>query len=115
LHARAAYQILMRAAAAPFKALLANAGQEAPGLALEQIRNSANGAGYELHSKKIVDMGAEGPLDSAAALGAALRNGIGGAALALTVATIVHRANPPLAIEPGGLPATTNIGQIELK
>ena len=35
---------------------------------------------------------------------AAVRNGIGGAALALTVDTIVHRVNPPLAIEPGGLP-----------
>ena len=46
---------------------------------------------------------------------AALRNGVGGAALALTVDTIVHRVNPPLAIEPGGLPADSDSGNIELR
>ena len=57
----------------------------------------------------------EGAVDSAAALMGAVRNGIGGAALALTVDTIVHRVNPPLAIEPGGLPADSNVGNIELR
>ena len=57
----------------------------------------------------------QGVIDSAAAVMAAVRNGIGGAALALTVDTIVHRVNPPLAIEPGGLPSDSDLGNIELK
>lgn len=112
---RAAWQILMRAAEAPCRALLANAGHEAPGVVLEQIRSGVNGAGYDLRAADIVDMKKEGVVDSAAALMAAVRNGIGGGALALTVDTIVHRANPPLAIEPGGLPSGTEMGDIELR
>ncbi len=115
LHERAAYQILLKAAAAPCRALLANAGQEAPGLIVAEILRGQNGSGYDLRTGRIVDMNEAGLLDSAAALMAALRNGIGGAALALTIDTVVHRVRPPLAIEPGGLPANTDLGQIQLK
>ena len=115
MHERAAWQILMRAAEAPCRALLANAGHEAPGIVLAEIQSSQNGAGYDLRKGRIVDMQREGVVDSAAAVLAAVRNGIGGAALALTVERIVHRANPPLAIEPGGLPADADSGNIELK
>ena len=115
LHERAACRILMKAAEAPCRMLLTNAGHEAPGLAVNDIISGVNGAGYDLRSGNIVDMNHEGVVDSAAALMAAVRNGIGGAALALTVDTIVHRVNPPLAIDPGGLPASTDMGNIELK
>ncbi len=115
-HERAAWRILMRAAEAPCRMLLANAGHEAPAIVLAEIQAGANGAGYDLRVGRIVDMRDEGLVDSAAALMAAARNGIGGAALALTVDTIVHRVNPPLAIEPGGLPSgAPDIGNIELK
>ena len=116
LHERAAWQILMKAAEAPCRALLANAGHEAPGLVIDAVAAAANGAGYDLRRGRIVDMAEEGVVDSAAAVLAAVRKGIGGAALALTVDTIVHRANPPLAIAPGGLPSSTpDTGNIELK
>lgn len=116
LHERAAWQILLRAAQAPCRALLANAGHEAPGIVLAAIQSGQNGAGYDLRRGRIVDMQREGVVDSAAALMAAVRNGIGGAALALTVERIVHRVNPPLAIEPGGLPSSApDTGNIELK
>ena len=116
LHEKAAWQILMKAAQAPCQTLLANAGNEAPGIVIDQIRKGVNGAGYDLRAGRIVDMHEEGVVDSAAALLAAVRNGIGGAALALTVDTIVHRVNPPLAIEPGGMPSSTpDVGNIELK
>ena len=115
-HERAAWQILMRAAEAPCRALLANAGHEAPGVVIADIQSGVNGAGYDLRAGCIVDMHDEGVVDSAAALLAAARNGIGGAALALTVDAIVHRVNPPVAIEPGGLPSgAPDIGNIELK
>ncbi len=116
LHEKAAWQILMKAAQAPGRMLLSNAGHEAPGVVIDEIQNGANGAGYDLRAGRIVDMHEDGVVDSAAALLAAARNGIGGAALALTVDTIVRRANPPLAIEPGGLPSSApDTGNIELK
>ncbi|MDE2775050.1 MAG: hypothetical protein OXI77_03820 [Chloroflexota bacterium] len=115
-HERAAWQILTRAAEAPCRALLKNAGHEAPGVVLAEIQAGKNGAGYDLRESRIVDMRRDGVVDSAAALMAAARNGIGGAALALTVERIVHRVNPPLAIEPGGLPSSApESGNIELK
>ena len=115
LYERAAWDILRQAAAAPCRKLLENAGHEAPGLVVDQIARTKNGAGYDLRVGRVVDMHREGVVDSAAALMGAVRNGIGGAALALTVDTIVHRVNPPLAIEPGGLPADADLGNIELK
>ncbi len=115
LHDKTAWKILMKAAEAPCRMLLANAGHEAPAIVLAEIQAGANGAGYDLRAGRIVDMHDEGVVDSAAAQMAALRNGIGGAALALTVERIVHRVNPPLAIEPGGLPSGSDIGNIELK
>ena len=102
IHERAAYQILMRAAAAPCKALLANAGHESPGIVLHELQTSHNGRGYDLQAGQFVDMWQAGAVDSAAAVMAAVRNGIGGAALALTVDVIVHRANPPLSLNPDG-------------
>ncbi len=115
VHERAACRILMKAAEAPCRALLVNAGHEAPGVVVADVLSGKNGAGYDLRSGSIADMQESGIVDSAAAMMAAVRNGIGGAALALTVDTIVHRVNPPLAIEPGGLSASADMGNIELK
>lgn len=114
-HERAACQILARAAQAPCRRLLANAGYESPGVVINDIMLSDNGAGFDLQAGGTADMRQSGVLDSAAAQMAAVRCGVGGAALALTVDTIVHRVNPPVAIEPGGLPASTDLGNIELK
>ena len=115
LHEKAAWDILRVAAEAPCRTLLENAGHEAPGLVIEDIASAANGAGYDLRSGRLVDMHREGAVDSAAAVLGAVRNGIGGAALAMTVDTIVRRVNPPLAIEPGGLSADADLGNIELR
>ena len=108
---RAAGQILIEAAAAPCRQLLINAGHEAPGIVIDKILSGGNGATTDLRAEN----GAEDLIDSAAAVMAAVRHGIGGAALALTVDTIVHRVNPPLAIEPGGLSSSADIGNIELR
>ena len=114
-HERAACQILITAAQAPCRQLLANAGYESPGVVINDIMLSDNGAGFDLQAGSAANMHQSSIIDSAGALLAAVRNGIGGAALALTIDTIVHRVNPPLAIEPGGLPPSTDIGNIELK
>ena len=115
---RAAGGILIAAAQAPCRQLLCNAGHEAPGIVIDQILSGLNGYTVDLFDLRA---GAEphrvdaDVIDSAEALMAAARHGIGGAALALTVDTIVHRVNPPLAIEPGGLSSSAEIGNIELK
>ncbi len=113
--ARAAGQILTQAAAAPCRQLLINAGHEAPGIVIDKLLTGSNGASYDLRTENYTDATAASLIDSAAAVMAAARHGIGGAALALTVDTIVHRANPPLAIEPGGLSSSADIGNIELR
>ena len=115
LHERAALSILTQSAQAPTRQLLANAGHEAPGLVVNDIMQRKNGAGYDIRAGMVDDMRAQGALDSAAVVLGAVRNGIGGAALALTIDAIVHRVNPPLAIDPGGLPSDADIGNIELK
>lgn len=115
LHERAALGILMAAVEAPCRRLLENAGHEAAGVVIDEILRGKNGAGYDLLSGSIADMREHGVIDSAAAQMAAVRNSVSGAALALTVDTIVHRVNPPLSIDPGGLPSGTEIPNIELK
>ena len=115
LYERAAYQMLIRAAEAPCRQLLDNAGLEAPGVVIADILGSENGAGFDVRAGQAIDMKQGGVVDSAAALMAAVRNAISGAALALTIDAIVHRANPPLAIEPGGLPPDADLGNIELR
>ena len=82
---------------------------------IDAILSGKNGTGYDVRTGSIADMHKSGVIDSAAALMAAFRNGIAGAALALTVDTIVHRVNPPLAIEPGGSSVSSEMGNIELK
>ena len=114
LHERAAYRILAEAAKAPCRQLLLNSGHDAPGIVIDAISSASNGAGYDVHAGEMTDMRRRGIVDSAAAVMAAARHGIGGAALALTIDTIVQRTNPPLAIEPGGLPTSTPATDIRL-
>ena len=115
LHERAALRILTRAAQAPCRQLLMNAGHEAPGAVIQDILGSENGSGFDLMRADKIELRQSGVIDSAAAIIGAARNAIVGAALALTVDTIVHRENPPVAIDPGGLPANSDLGNIELK
>ena len=66
LYERAAWDILRKAAEAPCRMLLENAGHEAPGLVVDQIASAVNGAGYDLRVGRMVDMHREGVVDSAA-------------------------------------------------
>ena len=95
---RAAGQILMNALAAPCKQLLVNAGHESPSLIIHELQT--RGTGYDVQTSQFVEMAHHGAVDSAAAVMAAVRHGISGAALALTVDVILHRPNPPLALNP---------------
>ena len=109
IHERAACQILMRASAAPCKQLLVNAGHDAPGLIIHELQARRNGTGYDVQAGQFVEMAQGGAVDSAAAVMAAVRHGIGGAALALTVDVILHRPNPPLALNPSDRPSANQL------
>lgn len=96
LDERAAYRILARAVEAPIRALLENAGEE-PVEVLAQIAAAGWGCGYDVVQRKIVNMAEAGIVDSAAVIREAAYRAIHGAALALTVDVLIHRADPPAA------------------
>jgi chaperonin GroEL len=92
---RMAYRILLHAAEAPFRALLENAGVN-PSVAIGKIDQAGPGYGYDIVGERVADMAEVGIFDAAVVEKAAVRSGIGGAALALTTDVIVHRAKAPV-------------------
>jgi len=91
---RMAYYILSRAVEAPLRALLANAGIESPGV-IYQIDRAGPGFGYDIRQGRVVNLAEAGILDAASVVWEGAYRAIYGAALALTVDTIIHRSNPP--------------------
>ncbi len=93
---RAALRILVRALEAPARVLIANAGYE-PGALIPQF---GAGQGLDVRCGAIVEMRPAGLVDSAAVTARALHSAVTGAALALTVETLVQHANPSVSAEP---------------
>lgn len=96
---RAAYRMLARALAAPFRTILDNAGYE-PGAALAQIGVDDATTGFDVTTGRAVDVLDAGIVDSAASLIAATTSAIRGAALALTIDTFIQRESRPQAQNP---------------
>ncbi len=94
---RMAYRILLRAVEAPFRTLVENAGFE-PSVLLGEINRAGAGYGFDAVAGRVVDMAEAGVLDAAVVQKAAVRSGVGGAALALTTDVIIHRAAAPTEI-----------------
>ena len=99
---RAACQMLQNALAAPFRALLENAGIS-PGVLMADMAQAGEGFGCDIRSGTILDMRAAGIVDVAEVQRAALQYAVQSAALALTVNTIVHRRKPPVMNTPDGM------------
>jgi chaperonin GroEL len=91
---RAACQVLIEALEAPARALFHNAGFE-PSETIARVRAAGPGHGFDVVRREIVHMAQAGILDSAAVVRAAASGAIRSAALAFTIETLVHRANPP--------------------
>jgi chaperonin GroEL len=91
---RAAYNILLQALEAPFRAILENAGLW-PGRALAEIERLGPHYGYDVLARQVVDLREAGLFDAAPVVKGAVRAAVAGAALALTTEAIVHRRNPP--------------------
>lgn len=92
--------VLSRALEAPFRAIARNAGVAAPGVLLADVTRLGSPYGYDVLGERIVDMEAAGIVDPTGVLTRALKNAVSGAALALTVDTIVLRRNPEMSPRP---------------
>jgi len=91
---RAAYHILLRAIEAPTRTLLHNAGIEA-GAVMADIYAAGRDYGFDVRTRRIVNMVEAGILDAASVTRAVVNNAIRTAGMALTMDVIVHRSNPP--------------------
>ncbi|MBN1451094.1 MAG: hypothetical protein JW963_08780 [Anaerolineales bacterium] len=96
---RAAYHLLQQALEAPFRAILQNAGY-APDFVLARLSQYPENYGFDVIRGEAVDMIQSGIADSVSVIKTALRSAVYSAALALTIDTVVHRANPPEAVQP---------------
>jgi chaperonin GroEL len=99
--AQTAYQIVSDALAAPIAALLQNCGREAAPI-LAAIHDAGPGYGYDALEGKVVDMTRAGIVDPAAVLASVAQVAISGAALALTIDTLVHRPHAEASTNPEG-------------
>lgn len=96
---RAAYTILFKAVEAPIRTLLGNAGY-APEEVMAQIAQGGPDCGFDVTRGEVVEMRRAGIFDAASVVKAAIANSIHGAALALTIDVLVHRADAPVELKP---------------
>lgn len=96
---QAAYRILQAALEAPFRAILANAGYSS-GAILCRLEQAGAGYVFDVQKGEIVAAAESGVYDVAAVQKEAVYSGIQGAALALTIDTVIHRRKPPISTEP---------------
>ncbi len=87
---RAAYNILIKAVEEPIRTIIANAGYDA-GKIMAEIKMAGSGFGFDVNSKRIVNMMEAGIWDAATVVQSAIHGAISTAALALTVDVLVHR------------------------
>ncbi|MCK6628834.1 MAG: chaperonin GroEL [Anaerolineae bacterium] len=92
---RVAYTILLKAVEAPLRTLLSNAGYSAEE-ALAQIGQDGSGAGFDVVRGQVVNLERAGIVDAASTVKTAVLKAIHGAALALTIDVLVHRADAPV-------------------
>ena len=96
---QAAYRILTVALEAPFRTILANAGYTS-GATLSKIEQAGHGYVFDVQTGGIVEASGSGIYDVAAVQKEAAYTAIQGAALALTIDTVIHRKKPPVVVEP---------------
>jgi chaperonin GroEL len=97
---QAAYRILIKALEAPIRTILTNAGYDASEV-MAEIKRVDPGWGFDVRSGQVVDMAETGVYDVASVQTAAVRSGIGGAALALTVDVMIHHKKPKESLDTG--------------
>ncbi len=99
LEGHAACLILARAAIAPMRLLLANAGYD-PSEILAQMTPGESNGGFDVMKEAFVDVAAAGIVDVAQVQVEALRRAVSSAALALTIDVLVLHRDPETMTEP---------------
>ena len=89
-----------RALEAPARRILVNAQHPAPALVLDRMKAAAPGVAYDVTRGEWVEAYRAGLVDPARVVREALRIAASGAAMALTVDTMVLRRNPPQMAKP---------------
>lgn len=95
----AACRVLFEALAAPAHAIYRNAGYDA-GDVMGRLLREPPAVGFDVVQGRVVDFCAAGILDSLLVLKTSVRNAITTAALALTVDSLVHLAQPEMVKKP---------------
>ena len=95
---RAAYRILIKALEAPIRTILTNAGYDASEI-MAEIKQAGAGYGFDVRSGQVVHMAQAGIFDTANVQREAVHSGIASAALALTIDVLIHRKEPPQAMD----------------
>ena len=99
LESRAARLIMAKAAEAPIRQLLTNAGYD-PSEILARLEHAGEEAGFDLLRGEIVDVAAAGILDVARVQVEALQRAVTSAALALTIDVLVLHREPETMTDP---------------
>ena len=94
LDERAAYRILIKALAEPFRTIVDNAGYDASD-AMAEVRLAGPGHGFDATAGRVVDVMRTGIYDPAIVLKSAAYGAVTTAALALTVDVLVHPREQP--------------------
>ncbi len=89
-----------RALPAPLLRILKNSRHPAPGIVAEEISNAESPVAFDVNQGRIVDAYEHGLLDASFVNAEAFRMAASGAAMALTIDTIVFRRNPPRMARP---------------
>ncbi len=92
---RAAYRILIEALAAPARTIFKNGGYD-PSEVMAKLLHECADTGFDVIKDKVVNMREVGILDSVLIVKASLHNAIKTAAMALTIDSLVHLANPEM-------------------
>jgi len=99
LESRAARLIMAKAAEAPIRQLLSNAGYD-PSEVMARLRSAGEGSGFDVIRGDIVDLAAAGILDVAQVQVEALQRAVTSAALALTIDVLVLHREPETMTDP---------------
>jgi chaperonin GroEL len=96
---RAAYGMLLRAIEEPLRTLAANAGYE-PSAVMAQLNQAPPSYGFDARTGQVVELVTAGVFDIATTQKEAIRSAIAGAALALTIDTLVYSKKPTESMDP---------------
>ncbi|MCB0064644.1 MAG: hypothetical protein KDE19_21120 [Caldilineaceae bacterium] len=93
-------RILAKAISAPLEQIITNAGESAPQVFMQQIRDAGSHATYDATTGKVVDAFVDGVLDVTDVVAQMLHIAASGAMMALSTDAIVYHRKPKQSLQP---------------